>query len=146
MISRPSLQCLQPQLQRLDDSCHFSDELTDIYNSFSLLNTFAFRRIDAYWFRSGKPSYLVKLLKHANEDIDELTGRYYDPSEFIDYKADVQKPLRVIYQSSYLTIKDYNLRHNTILFDFPNDEVRKRFLTVIASNYLKPQGSASDGR
>ena len=44
----------------------------------------------------------------------------------------------MIYQSGYLTIKDYNMRRNTFLLDFPNDEVKEGFLTVIASDYLKP--------
>lgn len=133
---------MKAKLKRQYDGYHFSDEMTDIYNPFSLLNTFASQRIDDYWFRSGAPTYLVRLLNHTNEDMDELTGRYYDPSEFVDYKADVQKPLPMIYQSGYLTIKDCNLRHNTFLLDYPNDEVRKGFLTMIAANYLKPQESA----
>ena len=45
----------------------------------------------------------------------------------------------MIYQSGYLTIKDYNMRHNTFLLDFPNDEVKKGFLTMIASSYLQPR-------
>ena len=134
---------MKAKLKRQYDGYHFSDELTDIYNPFSLLNTFASQRIDDYWFRSGTPTYLVRLLSHTNEDMDELTGRYYDPSEFVDYKADVERPLPMIYQSGYLTIKDCNLRHNTFLLDYPNDEVRKGFLTMVATSYLKPQENAS---
>ena len=93
-------------LKRQYDGYHFSHKLTDIYNPFSLLNAFATQRVDDYWFRSGTPSYLVRLLNHTNEDLDELTGKYYDPSEFVDYKADVERPLPMIYQSGYLTIKD----------------------------------------
>ena len=133
---------MKSKLKRQYDGYHFSDEMTDIYNPFSLLNTFASQRIDDYWFRSGTPTYLIRLLNHTNEDMDELTGRYYDPSEFVDYKADVEKPLPMIYQSGYLTIKDCNLRHNTFLLDYPNDEVRKGFLTMVTTSYLKPQESA----
>ena len=62
--------------------------------------------------------------------MDELTGRYYDPSMFVDYKADVEKPLPMIYQSGYLTIKEYDSRRNRYLLDFPNNEVKKGdFLT-----------------
>ena len=129
-------------LKRQYDGYHFSDDLTDIYNPFSLLNAFAAQRVDDYWFRSGTPSYLIRLLNHTDEDLDELTGRYYDPSEFIDYKADVEKPLPMIFQSGYLTIKDCNIRHNTFLLDFPNNEVRKGFVTMIASDYLKTKDSA----
>ena len=130
-------------LKRQYDGYHFSDEMTDIYNPFSLLNAFAQQRADDYWFRSGTPSYLIRLLNHTHEDLDELTGKFYDPSEFIDYKADVEKPLPMIFQSGYLTIKDCDISTNTFLLDFPNNEVRKGFVTMIATDYLKPKESAS---
>ena len=50
----------------------------------------------------------------------------------------------MIYQSGYLTIKDYNMRRNTFLLDFPNDEVKEGFLTVIASDYLKPKSDINN--
>ncbi|MBQ8608215.1 MAG: AAA family ATPase, partial [Bacteroidaceae bacterium] len=124
-------------LKRQYDGYHFSDNLTDIYNPFSLLNAFASQRVDDYWFRTGTPTYLVRLLNHTDENLDEITGRYYDPSEFIDYKADVEKPLPMIFQSGYLTIKDCDLSMNTFLLDFPNNEVRKGFVTLVANDYLK---------
>ena len=49
----------------------------------------------------------------------------------------------MIYQSGYLTIKDYNMRRNTFLLDFPNNEVKNGFLTVVASDYLKPKTSVN---
>lgn len=96
-------------------------------------------KIHLKWFASGTPTYLVKLLRHNHEQMDELTGRYYDPSMFVDYKADVEKPLPMIYQSGYLTIKEYDPRRNRYLFDFPNNEVKKGFLTMVAANYFKPK-------
>ena len=126
-------------LKRQYDGYHFGEELVDVYNPFSLLNAFDSMRIQDYWFQSGTPTYLIRLLNHARENLDELTGQYYDPREFVDYKADVEKPLPMIYQSGYLTIKDYNVRRNTFLLDFPNNEVKSGFLTMIASDYLKPK-------
>ena len=110
--------------------------MVDVYNPFSLLNAFGSMMIQDYWFSSGTPTYLVRLLRHTNEDLDELTGRYYEPQEFVDYKADVEKPLPMIYQSGYLTIKDYNWEDNTFLLDFPNNEVKKGFVTVVARRLL----------
>lgn len=124
-------------LKQKYDGYHFSESLIDIYNPFSLLNAFAAQRIDDYWFRSGTPTYLVRLLKHSKENLNELTGKYYDPSQFIDYKADVEMPLPMIYQSGYLTIKGYNMRQNTFLLDFPNNEVKKGFITIVANDYLE---------
>ncbi len=121
------------------DGYHFGTGLIDIYNPFSLLNAFTSKRISDYWFQSGTPTYLVRLLRHTRENLDEMTGRYYRTPEFVDYKADVEKPLPMIYQSGYLTIKDFNRRRNTFLLDFPNNEVKNGFLSVVASDYLKPR-------
>ncbi len=127
------------RLKKQYDGYHFSDLMTDIYNPFSLLNAFSKRRIMDFWFSSGTPTYLIRLLSHFNENMNELTGKYYGMEEFVDYKADVEKPLPMIYQSGYLTIKDYNIDFNTFLLDFPNNEVKNGFLTMVASSYLKPK-------
>ena len=71
--------------------------------------------------------------------MNELTGKYYRTEEFIDYKADVEQPLPMIYQSGYLTIKDYDMRRNRFLLDFPNNEVKDGFLTALATSYLRPK-------
>ncbi|MGN0047727.1 MAG: AAA family ATPase [Bacteroides sp.] len=119
------------------DGYHFSPAMLGIFNPFSLLNAFDMKMLRDYWFATGTPTYLIRLLGHNNEQINELTGKYYDASEFIDYKADVERPLPMIYQSGYLTIKDYRPMTETFLLDFPNNEVRKGFLSLVASNYLK---------
>ena len=124
-------------LKRQYDGYHFSPAMMDIYNPFSLLNAFDSKMLRDNWFASGTPSYLLRLLGHTNERINDLTGKYYDESEFIDYKADVERPLPMIYQSGYLTIKGYNRRTNRFLLDFPNNEVRQGFLSLLASGYLR---------
>lgn len=133
---------MKARLKRHYDGYHFSDEMTDIYNPFSILNVFDTNRIADYWFRSGTPGYLVRLLNHSQENLNELTGKYYTPRQFIDYKADVEKPLPMIYQSGYLTIKDCDLDTNSFLLDFPNNEVKEGFLTMIAADYLKSKTNA----
>ena len=129
------------RLKRHYDGYHFSERMTDVYNPFSLLNAFAQKAVRDYWFASGTPTYLIRLLSHSDENLDELTGKYYDPSQFVDYKADVEKPLPMIYQSGYLTIKDYRQSRNTFLLDIPNNEVKKGFVSLIASDYFKSRSN-----
>ena len=124
-------------LQLQYDGYHFGPGMTGIFNPYSLLNAFAKKMLRDYWFSSGTPTYLIRLLNHNNEQISDLTGKYYDASEFIDYKADVERPLPMIYQSGYLTIKDYDSLTRSYLLDFPNNEVRQGFLSLLAGNYLK---------
>ena len=121
------------------DGYHFSGNLTDVYNPFSLLNAFAKKALRDYWFSSGTPTYLVRLLNHTQEDLNGMTGKYYEDKEFVDYKADVEKPLPMIYQSGYLTIKGYDSDFGTFLLDFPNNEVKSGFVSLVASSYLQPQ-------
>ena len=64
------------------------------------------------------------------------------PLCFVDYKADVEQPLPMIYQSGYLTIKEYNRRMGTYLLDFPNNEVRKGSC-VWQHIILKPGGEVN---
>lgn len=118
------------------DGYHFSDRMTDVYNPFSVLNAFDAGRIYDYWFKSGTPTYLIRLLSHSDENMNEITGKYYSPEEFIDYKANVEQPLPMIYQSGYLTIKKFDLEEMTFLLDFPNNEVKRGFLTMVASSYF----------
>ena len=118
------------------DGYHFSDRLTDVYNPFSLLNAFDAQRISDYWFKSGTPTYLIRLLSHTDEQMDDITGKFYAPKEFIDYKADVEQPLPMIYQSGYLTIKAFDMDFNLFLLDYPNKEVKEGFLTMVASKYF----------
>ena len=69
--------------------------------------------------------------------MNELVGKYYDASQFIDYKADVEQQLLIIYLSGYLTIKDFNERLYTFKIYFPNEEVRNGFIDVVASGFSK---------
>jgi hypothetical protein len=137
--NRCSFEEMKSLLKQKYDGYHFSDNMTDVYNPFSLLNALDSLRLQDYWFSSGTPTYLIRLLAHFRENMNELTGKYYRTEEFIDYKADVEQPLPMIYQSGYLTIKDYDMRRNTFLLDFPNNEVKNGFLTAIATSYLQPK-------
>ena len=126
-------------LKRQYDGYHFGRNMKDIYNPFSILSAFNKKQIRDYWFATGTPTYLIRLLQHSHEQMNELTGKFYKPSLFVDYKANVEQPLPMIYQSGYLTIKEYNKRMGTYLLDFPNNEVREGFLSVLAANYMKPK-------
>ena len=112
------------------DGYHFGPRLTDIYNPFSLLNCFAKQQLDNYWFKTGTPTYLVRLLHRTQEHVNEMVGRYYATGDFVDYKATAERPLPMFYQSGYLTIKAYDRRSRSFLLDFPNNEVKAGFLAL----------------
>ena len=142
-VYRTTVSEMKELLKQRYDGYHFSSRLVDVYNPFSLLNVFRYKEMSDYWFSTGTPTYLVHLLNHAREGLDEMTGRYYERREFVDYKATEEKPLPMIYQSGYLTIKDYDRDDDTFLLDFPNNEVKKGFLAMVAADYLKSREDIS---
>ncbi|MCQ2306563.1 MAG: ATP-binding protein [Bacteroidales bacterium] len=133
------------ELKRQYDGYHFSEGssedgspkkvMLDIFNPYSVLNALSEKNLKNYWFRSGTPTYLVKLLDRNKTNMQEMLGREYECDYFMDYKADVEDPLAMIYQSGYLTIKEYNKKRRQYRLDFPNNEVRNGFVTLLANNY-----------
>ena len=132
---------MKQMLTKQYDGYHFSPRMTDMFNPFSILNAFSDMRLDNYWFRTGSPTYLIRLLEDNHVDLNEFTTKYLSTDTFIDYRADKEMPLPMIYQSGYLTIKDYKQDIEGYKLDIPNDEVRRGFITLVASDYLKPQDS-----
>ena len=127
---------MRNKLKKHYDGYHFSKKMTEVYNPFSLLNALRNRDIRNYWFQTGTPTYLIRLMEHFGENLDELTGKYYAMQDFSDYKADVERPLPMIYQSGYLTIKDYDPDVQEFLLDIPNNEVKQGLVSLLANNYF----------
>ena len=124
-------------LKKRYDGYHFSEEMLDIYNPFSIINVFDAKKLADYWYRSGTPTYLLKLLEGHQINIQKLVSQSYNVTKFIDYRADVEDPLAMLYQSGYLTIKGYDEIYEEYFLDFPNDEVKNGFMTLIANSYLE---------
>jgi len=127
------------------DGYHFSEQMLDVYNPYSVLNALDSKRMDDYWFASGTPSYLMKLLDRDKVDMQAITGQYFKKQYFIDYKADRDDPLAMIYQSGYLTIKGVGYSDFGTLFslDYPNGEVREGFVTLLSNDYFNQRGESS---
>ena len=125
------------KLKKQYDGYHFSKNLNlDIYNPFSIIKAFDKMEMESYWYESGTPTYLVKLMEGHKVNMQKLTGRSYERKYFIDYRADREDPLAMLYQSGYLTIKGYDREYNEYFLDFPNDEVRKGFVTLTANSFF----------
>ena len=133
------------KLKRKYDGYHFSKQMKDIFNPFSILNCLDSKDFQNYWFSTGTPTYLMRLLANNHENINELAGKEYSAAEFVDYKATKQKPLPMIYQSGYFTIKGYDPTFDVYRLDFPNEEVRSGMASALASDYFS-SGNYSDSR
>lgn len=107
-----------------------------VFNPFSLLNPLSFSRFGSYWFQTGTPTFLVELLKQSEYDLRTLIdGVEMKESAFSEYRVAENNPIPLIYQSGYLTIKDYDERFHLYTLRFPNDEVKYGFLDFITPFY-----------
>ena len=106
------------------DGYHFSEVSDDIYNPYSLLNAFGDLKLDNYWFASGTPTFLIHQLQYFKTDIMSLDRLDVDATAFDQPTENMVDALPLLYQSGYLTIKDYDFDTQAYTLSIPNQEVR----------------------
>ena len=131
------------QLKEDYDGYHFCENSIGIYNPFSLLNTFAKKKYDRYWFETGTPTYLVELLKLHKYDLYRMAHEKTTSDVLDSIDASSTNPIPVIYQSGYLTIKGYIPEPRIYELGFPNREVEEGFLKFLLPYYTPLQETGS---
>ena len=126
------------RLKRKYDGYHFSKNSEDVYNPFSLIKALASGDIGDYWFDSGTPTYIIKLLQKYNVGLRDLTGQDAGVSDFDVSPENMTTVLPLLYQSGYLTIKHYDPMIDLYTLGYPNEEVRMGMVRSLAANYLTP--------
>ena len=123
------------RLKRDFDGYHFESGTEGIYNPFSVLNTLASLQFRDYWFETGTPTFLVHQLQKTNYRLDEMTEEKLSADTLNSIDIMDENPLPLLYQSGYLTIKDYDSRFKTYRLGFPNREVREGFVKYLVPYY-----------
>lgn len=123
------------------DGYHFCENVSGVYNPFSVLSTLRKNRFGNYWFETGTPTYLVELLKRSDFQLDKIDG--YKTGKDVLNGIDPGSPVAMIYQSGYVTIKDYDSEFDLVTVGFPNKEVERGFLLFLLPFYtnLKKEDS-----
>ncbi|MDR1601213.1 MAG: ATP-binding protein [Tannerella sp.] len=133
------------ELKKRYDGYHFAKESEGMYNPFSLLNTLDQKDFGNYWFATGTPTFLVKMLRNTGFDIESLENGVKIPADAItDYRAEYESPVPLLYQSGYLTIKSYSSRYNSYTLGFPNEEVKYGFLNELLPAYMPKKDIRSE--
>ena len=131
------------QLAEMYDGYHFCEDSEGMYNPFSLLNTFDSQKFKKYWFETGTPSFLVEVMRQTDYDVTGLASEQADSSLLTDISTAFHNPIPLLYQSGYLTIKDYNKVSEIYTLGFPNLEVKHGFLTFLLNYYTSARGAGS---
>ena len=127
------------------DGYHFSDRMTDIYCPWSLVSCFAMGRIMNFWFSTGTPTSLINILRTRTDiSLVELEGY---PAKLARFDAPTERitdPIPALFQSGYLTLKEYNGRKNEWKLGFPNEEVREGFSLCLYQYYMADYIGSAD--
>ena len=123
------------QLAEMYDGYHFRQSSVGIYNPFSVLNTFDSGEFKEYWFETGTPTFLVKVMKDTDYDVTRLSDEEIDAPSLMDVDTVYHNPIPLLYQSGYLTIKGYDPEFGMYHLGFPNREVKHGFLNFLVKYY-----------
>ena len=117
------------------DGYHFTHHSIGMYNPFSLLNAFKYKEFGNYWFETGTPTYLVKLLKKHHYDLERMAHEEMDSQVLNSIDSESTNPIPLLYQSGYLTIKGYDEEFGMYRLGFPNREVEEGFVRFLLPFY-----------
>ena len=134
------------QLKAMYDGYHFSKNTdVDIYNPFSLINSLTRREFENYWFQTGTPTFLVKLLQENDYDLKDFSDSNISAfTEDLSSKETMHnEPVALFYQAGYLTIKDYDEELQSYTLGYPNKEVEQSFLKFLLPKYMNNNDSRS---
>ena len=137
-------ECFDKMRSTYDGYC-FSSKMIGVYNPYSLLRSFNKKQFGSYWFETGTPTFLLKRIKRMNFDVKHFSDDSIDITERMlsDYRADNNDPVPLLYQTGYLTVKDYDRHADCYTLGFPNDEVRYGFLENLMQEYSEDSGAGS---
>ena len=125
------------KLAEMYDGYHFTHDVEGVYNPFCLLKCLKYKDFGSYWFESGTPSLLVKTLQNQPVELSKVVnGRRVKEDQFKNYDSESKNMLPIIYQSGYLTIKDFQKERRLYTLDFPNQEVEEGFLNVLLKKFV----------
>ena len=136
-------ECRQ-KLALMYDGYHFHPKAAGIYNPFSLLSTFKAKEFKEYWFETGTPSFLVKVMRRTSYDVTRLSSDLVGSSLLSDVNTAFLNPVPLLYQSGYLTIKGFDPRFNLYTLGFPNMEVKDGFLNFLLGYYAPIQSDSTN--
>ena len=125
------------------DGYHFSPVSPDVFNPYSLLKCFDEKNFGAYWFASGTPTYLINMMKKFEVLPSDISRVEADESEFDAPTENMPTIMPLLYQSGYITIKDYDKEFNYYTLDVPNKEVKVGLTKALIPSYVTPNTLAT---
>jgi hypothetical protein len=125
------------KLKHFYNGYRFSEKVDTVYNPYGLLNHFFNNgEFASYWFSTGTPAFLIKLIEAQKIDILGIEKKSFTRAGLQKFNVDNMDGIAVLYQAGYLTIVDYNDTFGEYILDYPNEEVRSAFANALLEYYV----------
>jgi hypothetical protein len=113
------------------------DAQTFVYNPFSILNMFADQRFANYWFATGTPTLLIKLIQQTQREVTEFENKIVSEIVFDSYNLDNLNVFALLFQTGYLTMTHIDTQNllTEYTLNYPNFEVKQAFITYLLANF-----------
>ena len=131
-------------LKQQYDGYHFTWPSPDVFNPFSLLNAFQDYDYTNYWFSSGTPTYLIEMLRKFNVVPADISNMQALVSDFDAPTENMASITPLLYQSGYVTIKDFDRASRLYTLDIPNKEIRVGLMESLLPNYVEMRKEAGN--
>lgn len=131
-------------LRNFYDGYIFAPGGNRLYNPFSVLLALRSKEIEPYWFESATPTFLARRVRSSGIVLPDLNREKRFRDELVSIGIDSKDPVPVMFQTGYLTIKDYDPRRQRYTLGFPNREVEIGFAKSLYPLYV-PQPNAGSG-
>lgn len=118
------------------DGYHFSKKSPDVFNPYSLLNCFSKKELGAFWFSSGTPTYLINMLRQFGVLPTEIAPTEAVSSSFNAPTEKMKTITPLLYQSGYVTIREYDPETKIYTLDIPNKEIKVGLFDNLLPNYV----------
>ena len=135
---------LREQMQYWYNGFCFAQAGERVYNPFSLLQFFKKQYFNNYWFETGTPTFLIKLIRERDFDVRQLDRLKLRGIVFNTYEIEQLDILPLLFQTGYLTIKGYEAEHQIYELSYPNYEVEDAFRTWLLGAFSQLENSLSD--
>ena len=131
------------QMREWYNGYRFSKAEAWVYNPVSVGRFLDTGELSNYWFETGTPSFLIKLLKSGRLTIPEISREPLDELAFSAYEVERVSALPLLFQTGYLTIREVipTSRQPLYRLDYPNMEVREAFSQYLVESYTNVEKS-----
>lgn len=130
-------ECYAALKAKYDGYC-FSPRMTEgVYNPFSLLWALSDSEYGNYWYETGTPSFLFRLIEKQHIVLSMYGGYQMKATEMRGRNVERMGTMALLYQTGYLTIENYDEQQERYTLRFPNEEVRKAFFNDLLADFFQ---------